>query len=325
MRFKHFVVTRFNMPIFPTRNNGDEVKNNDVGFLNKRLDIFERYCMPSLRKQTCQDFQWLVMFDINTPQVIKERLVHVEESMANMSVCYFDLDRYSVLSQEYIDLYNDYVQKVPYKPQKIASENYQVDSELIQRCCTPKYIGDLIREKTQGDAYDYIITTRIDNDDAFHKDMIETVQRLAVAEIAANQGGGKLLINFVYGFQMLLQSRVVQRFKSYNNHFTSLIEPQGAIIQTAFYWDHRYADKFVDIVNIKTKPLWLELLHGNNVANGFDFSYGNSCIKGYLLFNCNNFGYAGLKASLRATMRKMFSWALIVGRLRSLKHELLKI
>ena len=42
MRIKHFVITRFNMPIFPNRSNGDKVKNNDIDFLNKRLDIFGR-------------------------------------------------------------------------------------------------------------------------------------------------------------------------------------------------------------------------------------------------------------------------------------------
>lgn len=37
MRIKHFVITRFNMPIFPNRSNGDKVKNNDIDFLNKGL------------------------------------------------------------------------------------------------------------------------------------------------------------------------------------------------------------------------------------------------------------------------------------------------
>lgn len=193
MRIKHFVITRFNMPIFPTRTNGDKVKNNDVEFLNKRLDIFERYCMPSLKNQTCQDFQWLVMFDINTPQVVKDRLARVEKSMDNMSVCYFDLDKYSVLSSEYIELYNDYASKVPYKPQKISSQKYAVDSELIQRCCTPKYIGDLIQEQTKDEEYDYIITTRIDNDDAFHKDMISSVQQQAANLLTANSGGAETI------------------------------------------------------------------------------------------------------------------------------------
>lgn len=313
------------MPIFPTRSNGEKVKNNDVDFLNKRLDIFERYCMPSLKNQTCQDFQWLVMFDINTPQVIKDRLVILEKGMDNMSVCYFDLDKYSVLQPEYIELYNNYASTVPYKPQAITSDNYTIDSELIQRCCTPKYIGDLIQEKTKNEEYDYIITTRIDNDDAFHKDMINSVQRQAEILLTTNSGGQKLLINYVYGFQMFLQDCVVQRFCSYNNHFTSLVEPHGSIIQTAFYWDHRYTDMFVDIVNVKTKPMWMELLHGNNVANGFSYSYKDSCLKGYILFNGNNFGYANMKASLSATVRKMFSWMLIVNRLSSYKHELLKI
>ena len=133
------------------------------------------------------------------------------------------------------------------------------------------------------------------------------------------------LINYVYGFQMLLANHVVQRFKSYNNHFTSLIESCDSTIQTAFYWDHRYSDMFVDIINVKTKPLWMELLHGKNVANGFCYSYTDSCFWGYLLFTRSDFGYKQLKVSLCNTVKKMFSKDLIVNRLRSYKHELLKI
>lgn len=187
MKFKHFVITRFNLPIFPTRNNGEKVKNCDVDFLNKRLNIFEKYCMPSLKQQTNQDFQWLVMFDINTPNVIKDRLSHIEKSMENMSICYFDLQKYSVLSEEYIDLYNEYALKVPYKLDTVLNDNYQMNPELIQRCCTPQFISDLIHSQLKDEKCDYIITTRIDNDDAFHKDMIESVQR----KIKSVDWGGK--------------------------------------------------------------------------------------------------------------------------------------
>lgn len=188
MKIKHFVITRFNMPIFPTRVNGEKVKNCDVDFLNNRLDIFEKYCMPSLRNQTNQNFQWLVMFDVNTPHAIKERLVRIEKNMANLSICYFDLQKYSVLSKEYIDLYNEYALKVPYLPQTITYDNYTIDSELIQRCCTPRYISDVIHEKINGEHCDYIITTRIDNDDAFHKNMIDMVQREAERQLSLKRG-----------------------------------------------------------------------------------------------------------------------------------------
>ena len=177
MKFKHFVITRFNLPIFPTRNNGEKVKNCDVDFLNKRLDIFEKYCMPSLKNQTNQDFIWFVMFDANTPDVIKGRLSHIENGMNNMSICYFDLQKYTVLSKEYINLYNEYALKVPYNLDTVSDDNYEINSELIQRCSTPKFIGDLIRNYLNEEGCDYIITTRIDNDDAFHKDMIDSVQR----------------------------------------------------------------------------------------------------------------------------------------------------
>lgn len=62
MKIKHFVITRFNLPIFPTRTNGEKVKNCDVDFLNERIDIFEKYCMPSLKIRQTKTFSgWLCL------------------------------------------------------------------------------------------------------------------------------------------------------------------------------------------------------------------------------------------------------------------------
>lgn len=66
--FEHFVLTRFN-PALP----GD-ARGLDPDWLSHRMQLFERVCIPSLVRQTCQDFTWLVFCDRRTPPVTSLRL-----------------------------------------------------------------------------------------------------------------------------------------------------------------------------------------------------------------------------------------------------------
>ena len=63
MEYAHFIITRFNVNIEPT----DFPPRLGVAWLSLRFDIFQRFCFPSVRAQTCQDFTWLVLFDEQTP------------------------------------------------------------------------------------------------------------------------------------------------------------------------------------------------------------------------------------------------------------------
>ena len=43
-------------------------------WLEHRFTLFEKYCLPSIKNQTCQDFEWIVLFDSMTPDSFKERI-----------------------------------------------------------------------------------------------------------------------------------------------------------------------------------------------------------------------------------------------------------
>lgn len=64
------ILTRFNLP-----SHGQEslVRAKD-GWLRDRVELFERYCLPSVERQTERDFQWLVYFDPASPSWLKERV-----------------------------------------------------------------------------------------------------------------------------------------------------------------------------------------------------------------------------------------------------------
>lgn len=69
---QHFILTRFNVRIFTQDKNGKAVRTAE--WLKHRFEVFERYCLPSIAGQTCKDFEWIVLFDSETPGEYKERI-----------------------------------------------------------------------------------------------------------------------------------------------------------------------------------------------------------------------------------------------------------
>src|SRR5205823_4075262 len=71
-----------------------------------------------------------------------------------------------------------------------------------------KYINDEIQ---------YIISTRIDNDDAMHEDMTDEVQSLFKVQ-------EDVVLNFNYGLQYDIKRKMLVVMRYEYNHFTSRIE-----------------------------------------------------------------------------------------------------
>ena len=70
----HALLTRFNLP-----SPGVEslVRAQD-GWLRKRVDLFEKYCVPSVLAQTNQHFHWIIYFDPESPDWLLERITDFE-------------------------------------------------------------------------------------------------------------------------------------------------------------------------------------------------------------------------------------------------------
>ena len=43
-------------------------------WLEHRFLLFERYCLPSVKGQTCKDFEWIVLFDSTTPEPFRQKI-----------------------------------------------------------------------------------------------------------------------------------------------------------------------------------------------------------------------------------------------------------
>ncbi|WP_366809621.1 glycosyltransferase [uncultured Alistipes sp.] len=133
----HFILTRFNLKLW-TKDKSNIPVQTEV-WLNKRFDLFETYCLPSIINQTNQNFKWICLFDIDTPCAYKSKITEYIIRCPNFH---------------------------PYYLNKKETINYL------------EYFKDCIKKLRGGDN-DAIITTYLDNDDCLRCDYIESVQRLA--------------------------------------------------------------------------------------------------------------------------------------------------
>jgi hypothetical protein len=83
---RHFIITRFNL-----RGNEDtpsSARMIDEAYLGQRLELFERFCLPTVRSQTEQDFKWLVLFADETPEPVKARVARYAADWPNLVPVY---------------------------------------------------------------------------------------------------------------------------------------------------------------------------------------------------------------------------------------------
>lgn len=68
--FQHKVLTRMNV------RTAEFAKFGPIppGWMESRLDLFERYCLPTMAAQTCQNFEWILICDSGTEPHVLERL-----------------------------------------------------------------------------------------------------------------------------------------------------------------------------------------------------------------------------------------------------------
>jgi hypothetical protein len=69
---KHYVLTRWNLGLYESINRGKCTLNAE-DWMKDRMRLFEKYCLPSMMKQTNKDFTWIMGFHKDTPTEILEK------------------------------------------------------------------------------------------------------------------------------------------------------------------------------------------------------------------------------------------------------------
>ena len=71
------ILTRFNLLLWKKDKVGSPVRTKK--WLAHRFSLFEKYCLPSIKNQTCHDFDWIVLFDSLTPDNFKSIIMGFQE------------------------------------------------------------------------------------------------------------------------------------------------------------------------------------------------------------------------------------------------------
>jgi hypothetical protein len=210
--FEHFLITRFNVQLAWT------TKKWNQDWIEHRLPLFEQFCYPSVQMQSNQNFKWIVLFDTNSPEFLKEKIRKYSEWKNFIPI--------------YIDEFN----------------------QSVLRSKIQSYLSTQTK---------YLITTRLDNDDAICKDFVKVIQ-----DNFKKQDFG--FINFLYGYRWHKDKIYLHKYPS--NSFISLIEriksPTVDGFETVHCGHHHgYLSSKGTITDIKSKPAWIIVVHKDNIGN----------------------------------------------------------
>jgi len=83
-KIKHFIITRFNISqSFQCKARQPEKrlleKNLESEYLRKRFEIFRKYTLNSIKQQTNQNFDWIVLFHAQTPVEFLEQIKEIKQ------------------------------------------------------------------------------------------------------------------------------------------------------------------------------------------------------------------------------------------------------
>jgi hypothetical protein len=180
------------------------------------MKLFTTITLPSMARQSCQDFTWLVLMDRQTPEHYIRELERV--ACPTMKLIFWKSDQLG----------------------------WQQGFEP-GRC--------------------ELITTRVDNDDAFYRDAVKDIQN---AWRTQNAGRAKpWLIVFPFGMILDLASRRMWVMEYWFNNCPTMVE-ESENARTVYRWQHSEIPLEVPRFFIKDKPYWLQVVHSRNVLNAID-------------------------------------------------------
>lgn len=114
---QHFILTRFNLLIWNKDKEGGKVRSKK--WLQHRFALFEKYCLPSIKNQTCQNFEWIVLFDSLTPEEYKDRIACYQKVCPNFTPVFVEPEK----GRFFVDIFRE---------------------EMVKRVCSKRVISSYL-------------------------------------------------------------------------------------------------------------------------------------------------------------------------------------
>lgn len=171
----------------------------------------------------------------------------INQSNQNFTWCiYFDLHTAEIYKQRIKKLAESYLNIRIFFIDSIG----ELKSNLI----------NFIKSSENSDC-EYVITSRMDNDDLLHRDYINVVQQLF-------ESSDTTVIDVRRGFKVNIEGRwcEIRNYTQSFNPFISLIEKRKNV-QTVFNQMHHEWYKAKKVIAYYDRQLWIELVHKKNCIN----------------------------------------------------------
>lgn len=228
--YSHFIITRFNLNLYAQDKH--DLPTRTDRWLEHRFEVFERYCLPSVAAQTSGNFTWLCLFDAATPESCRRRIEGYKARCPQFEAVYYTAAQAANLT-----------------------ENLRTTIAAYVSCD---------RKGRNTPPPKLLITTNLDNDDAFSSDVVELLQR------ELRPAPGKRIYSLLYGYQYFTDRRFALKMRYTNNHFLTLAEPFDAHAETIISYRHTKAIRQLPTTYLSTaRGKWLEIVHEDNVSNDF--------------------------------------------------------
>lgn len=244
----HYLLTRFNLALWQEDKNGKVIEREE--WLERRMGLFETYCLPSVMGQICRDFIWILLVDEETPAAYREQI------KAYRLLC--PQIHFVVVKLQYAFHFADVFRQV-------------VMADLQKKVF---HEGDLC------------LTTYLDNGDCIAKTFVEMVQAECLRfNLQPNE---KRFLSFDYGLQLFTDlHHLATRILYPNNHFLTLAEclPLGvSTIRTCYgFGSHFLLEKrgSAEVHHIKDNAhqMWVEVIHEENVDNDVKMTFNTHVVK----------------------------------------------
>jgi hypothetical protein len=203
----------------------------DLEWLTARQVLFEKFCLPSVLSQTNKAFEWILVADSRTPDSFKKVL-----DAYPATVLYHDFEGVLTVAR--------------------SRQRKAIALETVVAAPVKNYLSNI--------ATDFIITSRLDNDDAISTNHIDKIQTCSKA--MKRSPDDRFWLNLQRGYKYCRGN--VYPIGALHNPFISFIEPQGALL-TAYQCSHQLApqSKFRVVQVREGHPTWMQVIHGGNVSN----------------------------------------------------------
>lgn len=208
---------------------------------------------------------------VRTTKWLEHRFLLFEE------YCLPSISNQTCKSFEWIVLFDN---STPDTYKKKISEFQQKCLQLIPIYVSPKegrYFAQIFRDEVAKRIKDKrVITTYLDNDDAFDVGFVADIQK------RAKTLPDETFINYTNGYQFFIDYKYLIKVHYPRNHFMSVVESGNPLkVKTIYgYGSHYYIKKIngVRIENITNQPVWCEVIHDKNMGNDAYFLLGAKMI-----------------------------------------------